>query len=48
MRARRLAPADLAYNSPDELAGAVLLAPVRLAGVVLRKGSRLDPPPPDS
>ena len=43
MRARRLAPSDLARLSPEELAGAVLLAPVRLAGGQLRKGVRLDP-----
>ena len=42
MRARRLAPPDLAGFSPEELAGAVLLAPVRLAGGQLRKGVRLD------
>jgi hypothetical protein len=43
MRARRLTPSDLAALSPDELEGAVLLAPVRLAGGQLRKGTRLDP-----
>lgn len=42
MRARRLASSDLAAHSPDEIAGAVLLAPVRLAGGPLRKGTRLD------
>ena len=42
MRARRLAPSDLAQLSADELAGAVLLAPVRMAGGQLRKGARLD------
>jgi hypothetical protein len=44
MRARRLTPSDLAALSPDELEGAVLLAPARLAGGQLRKGTRLDPP----
>ncbi len=43
MRAQRLTPSDLAALSPDELAGAVLLAPARLAGGTLRKGTRLDP-----
>jgi hypothetical protein len=43
MRARRLTPSDLAARSPDELAGAVLLGPARLAGAALRKGARLDP-----
>ena len=43
MRARRLTPSDLAALSPDELEGAVLLAPVLLAGGPLRKGTRLDP-----
>jgi hypothetical protein len=43
MRARRLTPSDLAALSPDELEGAVLLAPARLAGGALRKGARLDP-----
>ncbi len=42
MRARRLTPSDLAALSPDELAGAVLLAPVLMAGGQLRKGTRLD------
>jgi hypothetical protein len=43
MRARRLTSSDLAALSPDELEGAVLLAPARLAGGTLRKGTRLDP-----
>jgi hypothetical protein len=43
MRARRLTSSDLAALSPDELEGAVLLAPARLAGGALRKGTRLDP-----
>jgi hypothetical protein len=43
MRARRITPSDLAALSPDELEGAVLLAPARLAGGALRKGTRLDP-----
>jgi hypothetical protein len=43
MRARRLPPTDLALLSPDQLAGAVLLAPVRLPEGALRKGARLDP-----
>ena len=42
MRARRLTPSDLAVLSPDELEGAVLLAPTRLAGGQLRKGTRVD------
>jgi hypothetical protein len=44
MRARRLTPSELSALSPDELAGAVLLAPVRMAGAQLRKGTRLDGP----
>jgi molybdenum cofactor cytidylyltransferase len=44
MQARRLTPSDLAALPPDELAGAVLLAPVRLIGSQLRKGTRLDGP----
>lgn len=44
MRARRLTRSDLAAFSPDDLTGAVLLAPVALAGNPLRKGTRLDPP----
>ncbi len=43
MRARRLTPSDLAALSPDEIAGAVLLAPARLPDGPLRKGSRLGP-----
>jgi hypothetical protein len=43
MRARRLTPSHLAALSADELEGAVLLAPARLAGGTLRKGTRLDP-----
>ena len=43
MRARRLTSSDLAALSPDELEGAVLLAPARLADGALRKGTRLDP-----
>jgi hypothetical protein len=42
VQARRLTPSDLAALSSDELAGAVLLAPVRLPGGLLRKGTRLD------
>lgn len=42
MRARRLTSADLLSLSPDELDGAVLLAPVTLAGASLRKGERLN------
>lgn len=42
MRARRLTPSDLATLPPDQLAGAVLLAAVRLPGGPLRKGTRLD------
>jgi molybdenum cofactor cytidylyltransferase len=43
MQARRLIPSELAALSSDQLAGAVLLAPVRVAGAQLRKGARLDP-----
>ena len=43
MQARRLNPSELAALSSDQLAGAVLLAPVRLAGAQWRKGARLDP-----
>jgi molybdenum cofactor cytidylyltransferase len=43
MRARRLTPSDLIALPPHELDGAVLLAHVTLAGVTLRKGTRLDP-----
>jgi len=42
MRPRRLLPSDLAASSPDDLAEAVLLAPVRLPAWHLRKGTRLD------
>ncbi|MEO6056178.1 MAG: hypothetical protein ABIQ49_05000 [Gemmatimonadales bacterium] len=42
MRARRLTPSELGALSPHELVGAVLLAPVRLAGGQLRKGTRLE------
>jgi hypothetical protein len=42
MRARRLAPAELVSLSSHELVGAILLAPVTLAGASLRKGERLD------
>lgn len=44
MRARRLTPSDLAVTPPDQLAGAVLLAPIRFPEVQLRKGTRLDGP----
>jgi hypothetical protein len=44
MRARRLTRSELTALSPDELAGAVLLAPVQMAGAQLRKGTRLDAP----
>jgi hypothetical protein len=44
MRARRFTPSDLLTLPPHELHGAVLLAPVTVAGVTLRKGTRLDPP----
>lgn len=43
MHARRFTPSELAATSPDQLAGAVLLAPVRLPGTTLRKGTRIDP-----
>jgi len=42
MRARRLTASDLMDLSPDQLAGAVLLAPVRLSTGQLPKGTRLD------
>jgi hypothetical protein len=42
MQARRLSPSDLAASSSDDLAGAVLLAPVPLPDGQLRKGTRLD------
>lgn len=43
MRARRLSSPALATLDPDELAGAVLLGPVRLPDTMLPKGTRLDP-----
>ncbi len=43
MRARRLTAAELAVLPPDTLAGAVLLAAVRLPGPQLPKGARLTP-----
>ena len=43
MQARRLSPSDVAAAASDELAGAVLLAPVRLPDGQLRKGTYLDP-----
>src|SRR5712691_3965893 len=42
MLARRLTPSDLAALSADDLAGAVLLAPVRVPEGQLRKGTRMD------
>lgn len=42
MLARRLAAPALAGWDPDDLAGAVLLSPVRLPGRTLRKGTQLD------
>lgn len=42
MQAKRLAAPVLAGWEPDALSGAVLLAPVRLAGITIRKGTRLD------
>lgn len=42
MLARRLTAPALAAWSPESLSGAVLLAPVHLAGTTLRKGTRLD------
>lgn len=42
MLARRLSPSVLAGWDPGALAGAVLLAPVRLPGTTMRKGARLD------
>ena len=43
MQARRFSPSDVAAAASDELAGAVLLAPVRLPDGQLRKGTYLDP-----
>jgi hypothetical protein len=45
MLARRLSASTLADWNPDALAGAVLLAPARLHGTTLSKGTRLDPAP---
>lgn len=42
MRAQRLTPADVGRSAPADLAGAVLLAPVRLPTETLTKGTRLD------
>jgi hypothetical protein len=42
MLARRLAPSELTALTPDDLAGAVLLAPIRLPEGQLRKGTRVD------
>jgi hypothetical protein len=42
MLARRLAPSELTALTPDDLAGAVLLAPSRLPEGQLRKGTRVD------
>jgi len=42
MLAKRLAPPALAGWDPSALSGAILLAPVTLAGSALRKGTRLD------
>ncbi|HET9727121.1 MAG TPA: hypothetical protein VFP28_09425 [Gemmatimonadales bacterium] len=42
MRARRLTPSDLLALTPDQLDGAVLLAPVTASGAALPKGARLD------
>jgi len=42
MQARRLTPSDLLALPPETLEGAVLLASVTLAGISLRKGTRLD------
>ena len=43
MRARRLPFPELAFLTPEELDGAVLLGPVRLPDGSLPKGTRLDP-----
>ncbi len=43
MRIARLSPADLARAQPADLAGAVLLAPLRLSAGSLPKGTRLGP-----
>ena len=42
MQARRLTPSDLLALPAETLEGAVLLAPVTLAGATVRKGARLD------
>jgi hypothetical protein len=42
VQAKRLAAPVLAGWDPANLTGAVLLAPIRLGGVTLRKGTRLD------
>jgi hypothetical protein len=42
VRIARLPPQELAQVSADDLAGAVLLAPVRLGAAPLAKGTRLD------
>lgn len=42
MRAQRLTPAEVGRAAPADLAGAVLLAPVRLPEGTLAKGARLD------
>jgi hypothetical protein len=44
VRIARLSPADVARAQPADLAGAVLLAPLRLAAGWLPKGARLGPP----
>jgi len=40
--AKRLSPSALAGTNPEELAGAVLLAPVQLSRGTVRKGTRVD------
>ena len=42
MLAKRLSPSALAGATPEELAGAVLLAPVQLIRGTVRKGTRVD------
>jgi hypothetical protein len=42
VRVARLSPSELARLLPGDIAGAVLLAPVRLPGAALPKGTRLD------
>ena len=42
MLAKRISPSALAGLTPEELGGAVLLAPIQLMGGTVRKGTRVD------